>query len=241
MFDGYIKLYRTSLDSDVFQNQVAWKIWTWCLLKATHQEFVAIIGRQTIELKPGQFIFGGRKASEELGFAISTIWYWLTFFEKEGQAELKKTNKFTVITILNWHKYQTAELKKNSKRTQKEPYKNVKNVKNDKEEEKREGRFAPPSIEEVSNYCKERKNGISAEGFVNYYESKGWVVGKTKMKNWRAAVRTWENRDKKIEPAEVYFNVVGNLKFKTIEEQAQAEKDGKIRWDGKERRWFETA
>ena len=44
-------------------------------------------------------------------------------------------------------------------------------------------------------YCLERKNSVDAERFVNYYASNGWIVGKTKMKDWKAAVRTWERRD----------------------------------------------
>lgn len=54
------------------------------------------------------------------------------------------------------------------------------------------GRFAPPTLEEVKAYCKERGNKVDAERFIDFYESKGWMVGKNKMKNWQAAVRTWE-------------------------------------------------
>ena len=52
--------------------------------------------------------------------------------------------------------------------------------------------FKPPTIEEVQEYCCERKNNVNAEAFVDFYESKGWMVGKNKMKDWKAAVRTWE-------------------------------------------------
>ena len=52
--------------------------------------------------------------------------------------------------------------------------------------------FNPPTIEEVEAYCYERQNNVNAEAFVDFYESKGWMVGKNKMKDWKAAVRTWE-------------------------------------------------
>lgn len=55
--------------------------------------------------------------------------------------------------------------------------------------------FAPPSLGEVSDYCKERGNAINPEQFINFYESKGWLVGSAKMKSWQAAVRTWEQRN----------------------------------------------
>lgn len=55
--------------------------------------------------------------------------------------------------------------------------------------------FVPPTVEEVAAYCRERGNRINAQQFVDHYASNGWVVGHSKMKDWRAAVRTWEHRD----------------------------------------------
>ena len=56
-------------------------------------------------------------------------------------------------------------------------------------------RFAPPTLEEVKEYCRERGNGVDAQRFIDFYEMKGWMVGKNKMKDWKAAVRTWERND----------------------------------------------
>lgn len=58
-------------------------------------------------------------------------------------------------------------------------------------------RFAPPSVEEVAAYCQERGNSVDPAQFVDFYASKGWKVGREPMKDWKAAVRTWEQRDKK--------------------------------------------
>lgn len=52
--------------------------------------------------------------------------------------------------------------------------------------------FTPPSVEAIAEYCKERRNNINADQFFNFYQSKGWMVGKNKMKDWKACVRTWE-------------------------------------------------
>ncbi len=57
-------------------------------------------------------------------------------------------------------------------------------------------RFFPPTVEEVESYCFERGNKVDAQAFVDFYESKGWYVGKNKMKSWKAAVRTWEKNQK---------------------------------------------
>ena len=56
-------------------------------------------------------------------------------------------------------------------------------------------RFIPPDVEEVEAYCRERNNHIDAQRFVDFYASKGWKVGKEPMKDWKAAVRTWERRN----------------------------------------------
>lgn len=55
--------------------------------------------------------------------------------------------------------------------------------------------FIPPEIDEVKKYCEERGNGIDPNSFIDFYASKGWMIGKNKMKDWRAAVRTWERRN----------------------------------------------
>ena len=57
--------------------------------------------------------------------------------------------------------------------------------------------FNKPTIFEVQDYCKLRNNNIDAEAFIDFYESKGWMVGKNKMKDWKSAVRTWERREVK--------------------------------------------
>lgn len=66
--------------------------------------------------------------------------------------------------------------------------------------------FKKPTIEEIKNYCKERNNNINAETFYNFYESKGWYVGKNKMKDWKACIRTWEQKNKKENKEPEWFN-----------------------------------
>lgn len=56
-------------------------------------------------------------------------------------------------------------------------------------------RFTPPTLEEVSAYCKERSNTVDPQRFIDFYASKGWKVGNQPMKDWKACVRTWEQRD----------------------------------------------
>ena len=60
---------------------------------------------------------------------------------------------------------------------------------------KKTTRFVPPTVEEVQAYCNERGNRVNPEAFVDFYSAKGWMVGKNKMKDWKAAVRTWEKSE----------------------------------------------
>ena len=60
---------------------------------------------------------------------------------------------------------------------------------------KKTNKFVKPTIEEVQQYCNERNNNINAEHFIDYYNSNGWKVGKNPMKDWRAAIRTWERNN----------------------------------------------
>lgn len=63
-------------------------------------------------------------------------------------------------------------------------------------ENKSKGIFQIPTIQEISNYCAERKNKINPETFYSHYQSNGWMVGKNKMKDWKAAIITWETKEK---------------------------------------------
>lgn len=66
---------------------------------------------------------------------------------------------------------------------------------NDNDNTKTQSRaFIPPTTEEVIAYCQDRGNDIDGQTFVDFYQSKGWMVGKNKMKDWKAAVRTWEQQ-----------------------------------------------
>ena len=85
--------------------------------------------------------------------------------------------------------------------------------------------FRPPTIQEVREYCLERGNDIDAEYFVNFYQSKNWMVGKNKMKDWRACVRTWEiknrqNQKQRAAPNNNFHNFEGrDYDYAAIEER----------------------
>ena len=63
-------------------------------------------------------------------------------------------------------------------------------------------RFSPPTVDDVREYCLSKGYAVDPDRFVDYYTSNGWLVGKNKMKDWRAAVRTWSGKEKKNGKAE---------------------------------------
>ena len=69
------------------------------------------------------------------------------------------------------------------------------NIKEREKEKKSAKRFLAPTVEEVHEYCRERNNFVNPQAFVDFYTAKGWKVGNAPMKDWKAAVRTWEQRD----------------------------------------------
>ncbi len=76
---------------------------------------------------------------------------------------------------------------------------NVTDIVTDKKETEKSKKFKKPTIEEIKKYCEQRKNGIDAESFFHFYESKNWLIGKTPMKSWQSAIITWEKNQPQTE------------------------------------------
>lgn len=72
--------------------------------------------------------------------------------------------------------------------------------KNKEDEKPKKPKNKKPTLEEVQAYCQERKNSVNPQKWINHYESNGWKVGKNPMKDWKAAVRTWENSEFSNQP-----------------------------------------
>lgn len=90
---------------------------------------------------------------------------------------------------------------------------------NDKESvREKTPRFSPPTLDEVKAYCAERHNHVDPVRFFDFYEAKGWMVGKNKMRDWKAAVRTWEASDKERNKGEM-VNRNNSDKLKALEEK----------------------
>lgn len=73
-----------------------------------------------------------------------------------------------------------------------------KEIEKEREDKKASSRFIPPTLEEVSAFIAENNYRVNAEKFIDYYNANGWMVGKTKMKDWKAAVRNWHRNEREV-------------------------------------------
>jgi hypothetical protein len=204
---GWIKLHRQILEWEWFDDKNTFRLFMYLLLKVNHKE--RNYRGKLIEV--GQTLTGLDLLSKEVGLTIQQIRTSLTKLKSTNEITIKTSSKGTIIQVVNYKKYQivtnqiTDEQQTNNKQ--------VTTNKNEKKEKNENNTFTPPSAFDVLDYCKERKNYVDAETFIAFYQSKGWMVGRNKMKDWKACVRTWEKSSlgqiKQQEPIEdKYMNHV---------------------------------
>lgn len=114
--DGWIKLYRKSIDSIVFQNEKLWKVWCWCLIRANHKSgHSEYFEGKEITLNPGQFITGRFQGAEQCNMKPSTFRDQISKLKALSNLDIKSDNKKTLITVVNWGLYQFNEAESDTK------------------------------------------------------------------------------------------------------------------------------
>ena len=209
---SWVKLHTQLLDSRVFANEGLLKVWIYCLCRANRgKAFVPVTtgrGQTDVELKPGQFIFGRNRAAQKLGMSSSTVWKRMNKLKNMGNVDIKSNSHYSIVSICKWDTYQHVPIEKeqakeqpsNRQVTGKEQPSNTDKSKETNKNKESNGRFTPPTLEEVLPYMKERGGSHKeAEKFIDFYQSKDWYVGKNKMKDWKASVRNWTRSPKKDE------------------------------------------
>ena len=207
MDKGWIKIHRKILDCSIWNSREPFdkrSAWIDILLSASHKDLNLMIGGINEKIPRGSFMFSIEKLCDRWGWSRNRVKRFLALLEREQMIETKRTNKGTLISVLNYNAFQSVE-----EVTEKET-----EISDAHETAKKVARFIPPTVDEVQAYCEERKNGVDARCFVDFYESKIWVVGKAKMNNWKAAVRTWErNRRDKVTRNTVNANNSSQLQY----------------------------
>lgn len=198
--NGFVALHRSLLS------------WGWHADPATGWLFVNLLLManwtdsvwQGMTIKRGQLVTGRKALAVQTGLSEQTVRTSLNRLKSTNEITIASTNKFSVITIVNYGKFQDISEMLTSTSTNNptndQPATNQQLTTNKQEKQGEQGikprkRFTPPSVDEVAAYCRERGNGVDAKRFVDFYASKGWKVGSSGMKDWRAAVRNWERQD----------------------------------------------
>ena len=140
--NGWIKLHRKLLDNPVvMKDSDHLAVWIYLLLNASHTEYPVLFGGKKISLKAGQLITGRKSIASTLGISESKVRRVLDLFEIDQQIDRQRSNKNSLVSILNWDKYQIFDQQIDQQATNKRPTsdqqattnKNNKNIKNIKE------------------------------------------------------------------------------------------------------------
>jgi hypothetical protein len=207
--EGWIKIHRQFLNWEWFNKSEAVHLFIYLLLKANHKDGTW----QGIKINKGQFITSYGKISSDTGISLQTVRTLLKKFENTNEINTQTTNKYTIITICKYTDYQSEESETNIQSTfnQQSINNQLTTNKNDKKEKKL---FIPPTFNDVLAYCMIDKMDVDVNKFINFYESKGWMVGRNKMKDWKAAVRNW---NKSKQPDKLPLDQLDPLVRKAIE------------------------
>jgi hypothetical protein len=190
---GWIKIHRKFLDWEWFNKSEAVHLFIYLVMKANHKD-----GQwQGMDIKKGQFVTSFGKISSDTGISLQTIRTLLKKFEKTNEINTQTTNKYTIITICKYECYQQENEQPNTQLTNEQQTTNnqLTTNKNDKNNKK----FIIPTFNDVLEYCMQNDLEVDGIKFINFYESKGWMIGKNKMKDWKAAVRTWAKPKQQVQ------------------------------------------
>ena len=162
-------------------------------------------GWNCIPMEPGQILSGRAQIAAETGLTQNEVRTALEHLKRTGYITIKTTNKYSVFSFVdkeNWGCFDECTTSSpTSESTSRPPadHQQTTTLKRYRDTDTKETvprkRFSPPSVDEVAAYCQERGNTVDAQTFCDFYAAKGWRVGAQPMKDWRAAVRTWEKRD----------------------------------------------
>lgn len=208
--EGYIKLYRRMMKWGWYTDTPTKCVFLHLLFLACYEPCYY----KGVHLEPGQAVSSIRQIATDTGLTVKQVRTAINHLKETQEVAQSPYGKFSVFTVNNYNDYQCTGTDEGKQRAQEghsegtDPnIKKNKEVKNTPYNPPQGGegvsvskRFVPPTPEEVNVYCRERNNGIDGSEFCDFYTSKGWKVGKNPMKDWKAAVRTWERSRKQSAP-----------------------------------------
>nr|DAG01272.1 MAG TPA: replisome organizer [Myoviridae sp. ctk6V34] len=203
---GWVPISRQLQDHWLWNDKPFSKGQAWIdlIMLANHEEVKKPYKNQIMTFERGTVSLSLLELSNRWGWSRHRVRDFLNTLKTDAMLDIKRTGKITAIVIENYAFYNDVQNAKGQKKDEKRTVcgqfadtnnndNNDNNIYNNKNARARE-RFVAPTVDEVRAYCTERNNSVDAQRFVDYYTANGWMVGKNKMKNWQAAVRTWERQ-----------------------------------------------
>ena len=190
----YIKVSRSMLDWEWYSDINTSRLFIHMLLKANWKDG----NFKGTTVPRGSFVSSIRKLADETSLTEREVRTAINHLKTTGEVTHKSTSKYSVFTVVNYDLYQSNDTQSVSQTTSERQSNDIQTttIEERKKERRKENnntvRFTPPDVNMVRDYCIERNNSVDPQSFVDFYTAKGWMVGKNKMKDWKAAVRTWE-------------------------------------------------
>ena len=265
---GFITLHRQILDWEWYGDTNTFRLFIHILLSANFTD-----GRfEGRTIHRGQLVTSLTSLSAQTSLSVRQVRVSLDKLQMTGELTSQSFNRYRIITVVKYDQYQSVDKQNDRQMTSEmsskrqandrqmtsnvtskwQQYNNDNNINNVNKEtmEQERGtakRFTPPTKDEIEIFCLENGLTIDVDRFVDYYTANGWIVGKTKMKDWQATVRNWARRDQgavqqQRKPAPVrrensaanfeqrdYSDVNAEMMRSLAEEVEQARRDGIIK------------
>ena len=210
MNGGWIKLPRSIMDDPLYFAEPFTRAQAWIdlLLLANYADGYFIVRGNRVNVKRGQIGRSQQNLAERWRWSRGKVDRFLTEMENDGRIIQQKNRLTSLISIVNFESMYSAiqqteqqteqQITQQTNINKKNNNQNNNNITSSTEEdrEKPHKRFIPPTLEEVQAYIVENGYCVDAESFIAFYQSKNWYIGKNKMKNWKAAILTWEKRER---------------------------------------------
>ena len=193
MSEGYIFLHRKTQKHWVFERSEYLKAWIQMLFDATHQDYEVLVGNQLVRLKRGQFIFGRKAFAKKTGLSERSVRTLINRLKKSQMIDQQTTNKFSIISILNYDDYQTGVHQTSSKRPTGDQQATTNNNNNNNN-----NISAAPKLLEVEQYFHDKNCLELAEEFFEYWSEREWKKNGKPLARWRSNAATWIRNNKRF-------------------------------------------
>ena len=200
---GFITIHRKILKWEWFSDAITFHTFMYLLLSANYEPGMF----RGIRIERGQLVTSLPKIAEDCQQTIQQTRTAISHLQLTGEITDQANPHYRIITIVRYDEYQQTNRQINrqltdnqhtDQQTNQQQWNNIINKQyNNINKTTLKSGSVPPTLEDVTAYCKERNNGIDPQRFIDYNQARGWTLkGGQKVKDWKACIRVWEGKDK---------------------------------------------